>query len=241
MKGYIHSVETFGAVDGPGIRYVVFMQGCPMRCQYCHNPDTWKMYSGKKMSVGQIVKDIKPYLNYIENGGVTISGGEPLLQAKFVYKLIKALHKLRVTVALDTAGSLPINKTKKVIKASDMLLLDIKALDSDLNKTITGIPNNNNLDTLDYCESIGKTVWIRHVVVPGLTLDTTKLDNLAKFLRDYKCVKNIDLLPFHKMGEYKWKNLGLDYKLYDTVTPTNEEMDNARKIFDKYHLPITKP
>ena len=238
MKGFIHSVETFGAVDGPGIRYVIFMQGCPIRCQYCHNPDTWKVCGGTKISISKIVKDIKPYLNYIKNGGVTISGGEPLLQADFVYKLIKKLHKIGVSVAIDTAGSLPLDKTKKAIDESDMLLLDIKALDDDVHKKVTGTSNKNMFETLNYCEKSNKPVWVRHVVVPGLTYDEEKLEELAKFLVNYKCVKNIELIGFHKMGEFKWKELCLDYKLYNTPEASKEQMKTAKQIFKKYKLPI---
>ena len=240
MKGYIHSVETFGAVDGPGIRYVVFMQGCPLRCQYCHNPDTWKVKAGMEVSVSSLVKEIKPYTNYIKLGGVTISGGEPMLQAKFVYKLIKRLHRIGLNVAIDTAGSLPLEKVQKTIDASDMLLLDIKAIDNDLHKIVCGATNKNMLETLNYCEKIDKPVWIRHVVVPGLTLDEGRLEELAKFLTAYKCVKNIELMGFHKMGEFKWKELGYDYKLYETPEATSEEMKKVRSIFEKYNLPIKK-
>jgi len=240
MKGYIHSVETFGAVDGPGIRYVVFMQGCPIRCQYCHNPDTWKVKVGTEVSVSQLVKDIKPYINYIKLGGVTISGGEPLLQAKFVYRLIKSLHKLGLNVAIDTAGSLPLDSTKKTIDASDMLLLDIKAIDNDLHKQVTGTSNKNMLETINYCEKTNKPVWVRHVVVPGLTYDEKHLEELAKFLVNYKCVKNIELIGFHKMGEFKWKELVLEYKLLETPEASKEQMKTARDIFEKYNLPVRK-
>lgn len=238
MKGYIHSVETFGAVDGPGIRYVLFMQGCPLRCLFCHNPDSWKIKSGMQKTVNQVVKDVLQYKSFIKSGGVTISGGEPLLQLKFVYKLTKALHRQHINVAIDTAGSIPINSTKKVIKESDMLLLDIKSLDKEMNKTITGIDNKNNLDTLNYCESIQKPVWIRHVILPNYTLNYEQLENLAKFLSNYNCVRRIDLLPFHKMGEFKWKNLNYDYKLYDIEPPTIKEMEKAKSIFKKYKLNI---
>lgn len=236
MKGYIHSVETFGAADGPGVRYIVFMQGCPLKCLYCHNPDSWKINVGEQKTVKQVVNGIKPYLNYITSGGVTISGGEPLMQPKFVYKLIKKLHKLNIKVALDTAGSLPLKHTKKVIDVADMLLLDIKSLNNDLNKTITGLDNFNTLETLNYCEKTNKPVWIRHVVVPNYTLDYAELENLAKFLSGYKCVDRVELLPFHKMGEYKWKELGFDYKLYDVPVPTANQMEKANKIFKKYNL-----
>ena len=240
MKGYVHSVETFGAIDGPGIRYVVFMQGCPIRCIYCHNPDSWKPKTGQQTTVNQIVKNIKPYINYISNGGVTISGGEPLLQPRFVLKLIKKLKKLNLHVALDTAGTLPLVISKPVIDASDLILLDIKSLDNNMCTTVTGSPNTNTLSTLDYCEHTGKDVWIRHVVVPGYTLNFDMLKQLAQYLTKYKCVKNIDLLAFHKMGEYKWKELGYDYKLTETPAPTAEEMQKARQIFKDLNLPIVE-
>lgn len=240
MKGYIHSFESFGAVDGPGVRYVVFMQGCPLRCLYCHNPDSWKAKTGERWSVDKVVKRIKPYLNYIKTGGVTISGGEPLMQSHFVLKLIKKLHKLKLHVAIDTAGSLPLEISKKVLDEADLILLDIKALDDQLCKTITGASNKNNLETLNYLESINKPVWIRHVVVPGYTLNLANLMNLANTLKNYKCVKQIDLLPFHKMGEFKWEELGIEYKLAETPATSEEEIVKARKIFKKAGLPIVE-
>lgn len=240
MKGYIHSFESFGAVDGPGVRYVVFMQGCPLRCQYCHNPDTWKLKYGKQYTVKQVVEKIKPYLNYVKEGGVTISGGEPLVQKEFVLKLIKALHKLNIHVAIDTAASLPLSSTKKVLKAADLILLDIKAADDNLHKEITGLTNKNTFESLDYLESIQKPVWVRHVIVPNLTLIEERLTLLAEKLKAYTCIKQIDLLPFHKLGEYKWKELGLDYKLTNTLAPNREEIEKAKSIFEAFNLPIVK-
>ena len=238
MKGYIHSIETFGAVDGPGIRYVVFMQGCPLRCLFCHNPDSWKLKDGKKMSVKELITDIKKYTNYIKSGGVTISGGEPLMQPKFTLKLIKAIKKLGINVAIDTAGSLPLKVSKKILQEVDLVLLDIKGLDDELNLKLTGAHNYNTLQTLEYCQQINKDVWIRQVVVPGYTLSDEYLTKLAEFLSKYKCVKNVDLLPFHKFGEFKWKTLNLDYKLYNTKEPTKDEIKRAKEIFKKFNLPI---
>lgn len=236
MKGYIHSIETFGAVDGPGVRFVVFMQGCPLRCLFCHNPDSWKIKDGKLVSLNSLVREIKKYKNYIE--GVTLSGGEPLMQPKFTFKLVKKIKKLGLNVAIDTSGSIPLNITKKIIDLADYILLDIKGLDNDLNIKITGMSNENTLKTLNYCEEINKSIWIRQVVVPGLTLSEDYLTNLAKFLTSYKNIKSVDLLPFHKFGEFKWKELGEDYKLYETPEPTREEIIKAREIFAKYNLPI---
>ena len=238
MQGFVHSVETFGAVDGPGIRYVVFMQGCPIRCIFCHNPDSWKIGAGKKMSVGQLVQDIKPYINYIKDGGVTFSGGEPLLQYKFIEKAIKKLHRLGLHVAIDTAGSLPLEKTKKAIEKCDMILLDVKAFDAGIYREVTGGSNQNNKKILAYCESIKKPVWIRHVVVPGVTMQENHLEALAKYLTQFTCIQNVELLPFHKMGEYKWQELGYEYKLYNTPAPTAEEMQKVKAIFKKHNLPV---
>lgn len=238
MKGRIHSVETFGAVDGPGTRYVVFMQGCPLRCIYCCNPDTWDAKGGKTISVRQLVKEIEKYKNYIMEGGVTFTGGEPLLQSKFVLQATKKLKKLGLHVAIDTSGVIPLQETKKVIDACDLVLLDIKALDSALHQTLTGLPNERTLQTLSYCETIKKPVWIRHVIVPTYTLDVEKLEELAKYLTQFTCIKNIELLALHHMGQFKWEELGVPYTLKDVKTPTKEEMDKVKAIFTKYKLPV---
>lgn len=238
MKGYIHSVETFGSVDGPGVRYVVFMQGCPLRCLYCHNPDSWKMKDGKLKSVKEIVSDIMKYSSFISSGGVTISGGEPLLQAKFVLKLIKQLKKHNIHVAVDTSGSLPLKVSKDVLDAADLIMLDIKELNESDHKTLTGLGNSNTLETLSYLKSINKPIWIRHVVLPSYTLNESKLKNLAEFLTNYNNIEKIELLPFHKFGEYKWENLGYDYKLKQIEPPTSEEMKKVKQIFTDLGLPV---
>ncbi len=238
MKGYIHSFESFGAVDGPGLRFVIFMQGCPLRCQYCHNPDTWKVKTGNEISVPEIVNKVKSYSNYVKTGGVTISGGEPLLQAEFVHKLIKKLHKINVHVAIDTAGSLPLSVSRDVLSDADLILLDIKALDDELCKEITGASNKNTFETLDYLESINKPVWIRHVIVPGLTLQKEHLTNLAQKLKNYSCIEQIEILPFHKMGEFKWEGLDEPYKLTNTPTPTADQVKEAKQIFAELNLPV---
>ena len=238
MKGYIHSVETFGSVDGPGIRYIVFMQGCPLRCLYCHNPDSWKLKDGEQVTVKKLVSDILEYKRFVLSGGVTLSGGEPLVQKRFVLKLIKELKKHKIHVAIDTAGSLPIRESKEIIDHADLIILDIKSLDKEQCKELTGMSNKNTLATLDYCEKTNKPVWIRHVVVPGYTLKINKLKELAKFLKQYKTIKTVDLLPFHKFGEYKWDNLGYDYKLKKTAAPSSESMTKVRNIFKKEGLPV---
>ena len=231
IVGRVHSIESFGAVDGPGIRFVVFLQGCPLQCRYCHNPDSWDPAYGKKMSAGALLEEILSYRNFIKNGGVTISGGEPLLQHEFVRELLAGCREHGVHTAVDTAGSIPLAVCKGAVDAADMLLLDIKDIDSGDCEKLTGMGNERAFELLDYCESVQKPVWIRHVVVPSLTLDWDKLARLADKLSGYGCVEKVELLPFHKMGEYKWETLGRTYSLADVQPPTREEMEKAREIF----------
>lgn len=233
--GFIHSVETFGVLDGPGIRYVIFFQGCPLRCLYCHNPDTWRMGASdiKPMTASELVSDALRYKNYT-SGGVTLSGGEPLAQPDFAYALIQLCKSNGFHVAIDTAGSLPLQTCEKAVAAADLILLDLKAVDPVKCRMITGKDNKNAIRLLRHCEEIHKDVWIRHVVVPGLTLDREMLAQTAAFLSPFTCVKKVELLPFHKMGEYKWKELGMDYSLKDVPEPTAAQMEEANAIFRNY-------
>ncbi|MBR7127828.1 MAG: pyruvate formate lyase-activating protein [Lentisphaeria bacterium] len=234
VKGRIHSFESFGTLDGPGIRFVVFLQGCFLRCKYCHNPDSWAINGGTEMSVGEIVAKIESCRNFLRNGGVTLSGGEPLLQSEFTHALIEECHKANFHVAIDTAGSVPLEKSKKVLDSADLILLDIKSLDNELCKNLTAFGNENELATLDYCEAINRDVWIRHVLVPEFTLQKERLEELAEFLSHYSCVKRIDLLPLHKMGEYKWRELGLRNELANINEPAAAEIEMAEKIIRSY-------
>ncbi len=238
ITGRIHSVETFGAVDGPGIRYVLFVQGCPLRCIYCHNPDSWKFKRGREVTSAEVVKKILEYKHYIKRGGVTISGGEPLAQPEFVMDIIKRCHEEKLHVAIDTSGSISLIVAKQVIDMADMLLLDIKSDDKELCYKMTGRQNDNAYKILDYCEEIGKRVWIRHVMLPGYTLTRQRLEGLADFIKNYKCVEKTELLPFHKMGEFKWETLKEEYLLYDTPQPTADEIAMAREIFELRGLKI---
>ncbi len=234
MTGRVHSYETFGAVDGPGIRFIVFLQGCPMRCLYCHNPDTWDPTDGTETTVDEIVGKVRSYKGFYRGGGgVTISGGEPLLQHEFVYELIEALHAEGIHVAIDTSGIVPLSVCKKTVDAADMLLLDIKSFNAELAKRITGTDQclPREIELLDYCEDVGKRVWIRHVVVPGLTMDEELITELANFLSRYKCIERIEPLPFHKLGEHKWEEV--TYRLSATEAPTKAEMDKVDAILKK--------
>ena len=231
ISGWVHSYESFGTLDGPGVRFVVFFQGCPMRCRYCHNPDSWAAGGGVETTVEKIADKIERCRSYLLKGGVTLSGGEPLMQPVFALALLRRIRELKLHSAIDTSGCIPLDVSTPVIDAADLILLDIKSLDPDEHKDLTRHDNANTLATLDYCERTSKPVWIRHVVVPGLTLDATKLKSLSEFLRPYKCIERAELLPFHKLGEYKWKELGLDYTLATTSEPTYAEIEAAEKIF----------
>ena len=238
MDAYLHSTESFGTVDGPGVRFVIFLQGCPMRCQYCHNPDTWRMGGGREMDSEDIIRDILSYRNFIRTGGVTLSGGEPLLQPEFAADIIKKCAAHGIHTALDTAGAVPLSVSQPVLDAADLILLDIKAFNNDLCKQLTGRGNEDTLKTLGYCELSQKPVWLRHVLVPGLTLEKGLLENLADYLVHFSCIQQVELLPFHKMGEYKWKELRYPYALSDTPAPTREDLKMAREVFETRNLKV---
>jgi len=236
MEGYVHSVETCGTVDGPGIRYVIFFQGCPLRCKICHNPDTWKMYEGKKCTAKEVVDDILRYKNFIRSGGVTISGGEPLLQADFASEILKECRKHGIHTAIDTSGAVPLSKCRHAVDEADLILLDIKSIDTFKCRELTGKGNEDALKLLDYLELKGKEVWIRHVVVPGITENYDDIEEMGKYLSRYKVISRVEILPFHKMGEYKWKELNLKYELEDTQPPEKESVEKIKNILSKHHL-----
>ncbi len=236
VTGRIHSIESFGTLDGPGIRYVLFLQGCPLRCLYCHNPDARGESGGTVMSAGEVMADILTYRAFIARGGVTLSGGEPLLQPAFTCAVLDGCREQRLHCALDTSGAVPLARAAPAIDRADLVLLDIKALEDDLCEPLTGRSSANTLATLEYCETTGTAVWIRHVLVPGYTLDKTRLERLADYLLRFGCIRKTELLPFHKMGEYKWKALGCPYALTETPPPTDTQMNEARAIFRRRGL-----
>ena len=230
IRGRIHSLESFGAVDGPGLRCVLFLQGCPLRCLYCHNPDTWDPDGGREVSAAEIVREIAEYRNFIRTGGVTLSGGEPLLQATFARELLRLCRQEGFHTALDTAGSVTLAVAEPVLAESDLVLLDIKAADPALCRELTGNDGANARALLRSCEATGTPVWIRHVLVPGITLVPERLEELADLLAGFSCVRRVELLPFHKMGEYKWRELGIGYRLRDTPPATPEEVETVRAL-----------
>ncbi len=238
VKGRIHSTESFGAVDGPGVRFIVFTQGCPLRCLYCHNPDSWKFSEGQETTAGALIDEILSYKSFIAKGGVTLSGGDPLAQPEFTYALLSLCKENGLHTAIDTSGAIPLERCQKAVDAADMLLLDIKEIDSDDCEKLTGQGNENARRLLDYCENVGKPVWIRHVCLPGYTLKEEKLERLADYLKDYHCVEQVELIPFHQMGMYKWDYVDEPYLLKDAESPAKEEMAQARAIFEKRGLRV---
>ena len=233
MLGKIHSIESFGTVDGPGIRFVIFMQGCSLKCKYCHNRDTWKINSGTSISVSELLKQIQNYKSYMDNsgGGVTVSGGEPLLQAEFVTELFKELKNMGIHTALDTAGSLPIsNQIKELLKYTDLVLLDIKHIDSSKAANLTGLSNENNIEFAKYLNNLKIPVWIRQVLVPGYTDDKFDLQKLKHFIDSLENVEKVELLPYHDLGKFKWNELGDKYELDDVTPPSNEDILKAKMI-----------
>lgn len=240
MKGRIHSIETCGTVDGPGIRYILFTQGCPLRCKYCHNPDTWKMQDGKEADTDSLILDILKYKSFMQfsGGGLTISGGEPLLQPDFVKDLFMKCHENGVHTCLDTSGFVKLEIADPVLDYTDLVLLDIKSYNPLVFKDLTGVPVDQTLAFAKHLNERNIPVWIRYVLVPNLTDDEKDIDALAQFLTTLPNVKRIDILPFHKMGEFKWEQLGYDYALGDTEEPTQDLVLSAKAIFEKYNLPI---
>lgn len=229
--GRIHSIETGGIVDGPGIRYVLFMQGCALRCKYCHNPDTWDTKCGKVVTAEEVFLDILKYKNFIKNGGVTITGGEPLLQSDFVAEVFRRCREANLHTAVDTSGAIPLKVAQKVLKHTDLILLDIKANDSALCKELTGHGNERAFEMLAYANQEKIAVWIRHVLVPGYTDSLEAAQEMAMRLKGYSCIERFEILPFHKFGEYKWEALKIPYTLKDTPVPSAELVEKMKKIF----------
>ena len=237
--GNIHSLESCGTVDGPGIRFVVFMQGCPMRCQYCHNPDSWTTDLNKKMSVDEILEKYEGVKEFSRNGGLTVTGGEPLMQIDFVTKLFKKAKEKNIHTALDTSGILfNRNNTEKIdelLRYTDLVMLDIKHIDDEEHKKLTGCSNKNILDFAKYLSERNLPMWVRHVVLPTITYNEKYLTQLGEFLATLKNIKALDVLPYHDMAIPKYENLGMDYPLKELPQLTKAEALKARDIIFKEH------
>lgn len=237
MTGKIHSIETFGTVDGPGVRLVVFLQGCPLRCAYCHNPDTWPMDGGKEMEVDTIINDFQRNRGFYRDGGITVTGGEPLMQIDFLIALFTEAKSHDIHTCIDTSGITYntnnveyIKKLDRLMELTDLIMLDIKHINSEKHEALTSKPNENILAFSRYLSEKNVPVWIRHVVVPGLTDDDTYLFELGYYIGDLTNLKAIDILPYHTMGTSKYESLGLEYKLKDVPAMDKELVLEKKKV-----------
>ena len=237
MHGYIHSIESFGTVDGPGLRFVVFTQGCPMRCKYCHNPDTWEVGKGTVMTAEEIVAQLERNRPFYKNGGITVTGGEPLLQIDFMLDLFRLCKEKDIHTCIDTSGityhegeSAYNQKLDELMKYTDLVMLDIKHIDSDAHRELTGHRNEGILAFAKYLESKDVPLWIRHVIVPGITDDPEEHKRLGRFIAHLHNVKALDVLPYHTMGVSKYEKLGIPYPLEGVEALPKQEAARAKQV-----------
>lgn len=236
----VHSIESFGTHDGPGLRLVVFLAGCNYRCLYCHNPDMFNLASGNNLTIKAVVDTalkMKPYFG--TKGGVTVSGGEPTLQAPELIKLFKALHKKGIHTALDTNGGINSETVKKLYDNTDLVLLDIKHINPNRHRDLTGQTNLAALELAAYREKTGRPMWLRYVLVPGLTDEPADIDHWAKHFASYRTIERVEILPYHTLGVYKYEKLGLDYPLLGTLPPANLVLESTKKIMNQHLQHVT--
>jgi len=237
ITGLVHQVESFGAVDGPGIRFIVFLQGCRYRCRYCHNPETWALTGGEERTPEEVLEQALRYKAYWrQTGGITVSGGEALLQIDFVTRLFELAKEKGVNTCLDTSGG-PFtreepffSKFEKLAAVTDLFLLDLKQIDDEKHKSLTGFTNQNVLDMAQYLSDNGRHMWIRHVLVPGITTDEEDLKKLAEFISTLKTVDRTEILPYHSLGVPKYEKLGIKYTLDGVTAPSDEQIARAKEI-----------
>lgn len=235
--GYVHSLESFGSADGPGVRYVIFLSGCKMRCQFCHNPDTWDMKSGRPYTASELIQTALRYRSYWgSEGGITVSGGEPLLQIDFLLDLFSEAKKMDIHTTLDTSGN-PFtteepffSKWKELMKVTDLVMLDIKHIDEEGHRILTGQSGENIKEMAKIMSDMGQKMWIRHVLVPERNDEDKYLYSLADFIHSLKTVERVEVLPYHTLGVFKWENMGILYPLEGIAPPTPERVANAERI-----------
>lgn len=240
IKGRVHSIETFGTVDGPGIRYILFLQGCPLRCKYCHNRDTWDIKSGKEYTTDEIVTDASKYASYMKfsGGGITVSGGEATLQPEFLTELFKKAKANQIHTCLDTSGFVNIETIDPILDNTDLVLLDLKHMIDEKSKDLTGVGIEKAIKLAKHLDERNIPVWIRHVLVPGITDDTENLEELAKFVSTLNNVERLELLPYHSLGIHKWEIMGIDYELKNVPDATSEDIKKASDIIAKFGVKV---
>lgn len=246
MKGRIHSFDTFGTVDGPGIRFVLFMQGCALQCQYCHNPDSWDMNAGRQMDIEEILAEIEPYLEYYRRsgGGITVTGGEPTLQAPFLARLFaECKRRWGLHTVLDTNGFCEPDHARELLEVTDLVLLDLKQIHPEKHIALTSQPNDRIKRFARYLSDLRKPAWIRHVLVPGRTDEASDLLELGRFIGTLANVEKIELLPYHRMGVYKWQQMGKEYPLDTCPEPNAGAVARARTIIEqgRQSMPMLPP
>jgi pyruvate formate lyase activating enzyme len=244
MTGRIHSLETFGTVDGPGIRFVLFMQGCALRCRYCHNPDSWDTEAGRRVEVEDILAEIEPYVEFyrLSGGGITVSGGEPSLQAPFVAKLFAAVkERWGLHTALDSSGFCEPAHAEELLRHTDLVLLDLKMMNREAHQELTTQPNDKILRFAEHLSAIGKAMWVRRVLVPGWTDSMEELRELGQFIGKLRRVEKVEVLPYHRMGVYKWQELGREYLLEGCPEPTDKEVERAVHLIEEGRRSVTEP
>ena len=240
ISGRIQAFESCGSVDGPGLRCVVFLQGCPLRCRYCHNPDSWEQNTGKIMSVTEVMHEILKYRHFMRfsRGGITLSGGEPLLQSDFSAALLRQCRENHIHTVLDTAGSVPLSLAAPVLDQADLVLLDIKSIDPDNYRDLTGGDLSHTMAIAAYLGRKNIPVWLRYVLVPGLTDRLEQLERLGLYASTMPTLERVEILPFHQIGAYKWQELHLPYDLADCLEPSAENIETARRVFTGYGLRV---
>lgn len=238
--GRIHSIETFGTVDGPGIRCILFFQGCPLRCKYCHNRDTWDAKCGTEYTADELIEKAVKYKSYMNSsgGGITASGGEATLQPEFLAELFAKAKEQGIHTCLDTSGFVDIEKIEKVLDNTDLVLLDLKHMDDEKSKELTGVSTQKALKLAKHLESRNIPVWLRHVLVPGITDSEDNLAKIGEFAASLNNVQRLELLPYHSIGVHKWESMGVDYELKDVRDADQDDVKRASEIIERYGVKV---